>query len=61
MQPQKLITHVKTRFPSKVIIFEETLEFKQTIITSYGKQKIITLQQKFQTKAQVWAIAKAIT
>jgi hypothetical protein len=43
MQPQKLITHDKTRFPSKVIMFEETLEFKQTIITSYGKQKTITL------------------
>jgi hypothetical protein len=42
-------------------MFEETLEFKQTIMTSYGKQKTITLKQKIQTKAQMWAIAKAIT
>jgi hypothetical protein len=39
---------------------EETLEFKQAIITCYGKQKIVTLQQKV-LKAQMWAIVKVVT
>jgi hypothetical protein len=34
---------IKIRFAFKVIMFEETLEFKQTIITCYGRQKIVTL------------------
>jgi hypothetical protein len=29
-------------------MFEETLEFEQIIITCYGRQKTITLQQKAQ-------------
>jgi len=33
----KLKTPVKTKFASKVIMFEETLEFKETIITCYGR------------------------
>jgi hypothetical protein len=33
----KLKMHVKTTFASKVIMFEETLEFKTTIILCYGK------------------------
>jgi len=37
---------VETKFASKVIMFEETLEFRQAIITCYRKQKTITLQQK---------------
>ncbi len=35
----------KTRFANKTIMFEETLEFKQTILLYYGKQKSLTLQQ----------------
>jgi hypothetical protein len=31
LQPWKLKTRVKTRFVSKVIMFEETLEFKVAI------------------------------
>jgi len=37
LQPWKLKTLVKTRFASKVIMFEETLEFKATILLCYGK------------------------
>jgi hypothetical protein len=33
MPPQKLKTLAKTKISSKVIMCEETLEFKQTIIT----------------------------
>jgi hypothetical protein len=40
---QKLKTPIKTRFASKVIVFEETLEFKEAIITCYKRQKIIAL------------------
>jgi hypothetical protein len=60
MPPRKLKTIIKTKFASKVIMFEETLEFKQTIITCYGRQNTITLQQKI-PKAQVWAIVKVVT
>jgi len=41
-------------------MFEEALEFKQVIITWYGRQKIVTLQQKV-PKAQVWPIAEVVT
>jgi hypothetical protein len=60
MPSQKLKSLAKTKFVSKVIMCEETLEFKQAIITCYGKQKIVTLQQKV-LKAQMWAIIEAIT
>ncbi len=36
--PQKLKTHVKTLFASKVILFQETLEFKHVIVFYYGGQ-----------------------
>jgi hypothetical protein len=35
----KLKTPIKTRFVSKVIMLEETLEFKAIILLCYGKQK----------------------
>ncbi len=35
----------KIRFANKIIMFEETLEFKQTILLYYGRQKSLTLQQ----------------
>jgi hypothetical protein len=56
----KLKTPIKTKFASKVIMFEKTLEFKQAIITCYKGQKTIVLQQKV-VKAQVWVVAKVIT
>jgi hypothetical protein len=37
MPLRKLKTPIKTRFSSKAIMFEETLEFKETIITCYGR------------------------
>jgi hypothetical protein len=37
LQPWNLKTLVKTRFVSKVIMFEETLEFKVTILLCYDK------------------------
>lgn len=39
----ELKTLIKTKFISKVIIFEKTLEFKHAIITCYGKQMTISL------------------
>jgi hypothetical protein len=39
-------TLMKTRFISKVIMFEECLYFKYAIILCYGKQKVVALQQK---------------
>ncbi len=35
----------KTRFANKIIMFGETLEFKQTILLYHGRQKSITLQR----------------
>jgi hypothetical protein len=40
MRHRKLKTPVKTKFANKVIMFEETLEFKQAILLCYGKQKM---------------------
>jgi hypothetical protein len=54
----KIKTLIKTRFASNIIMFEKTLEFKQVIITCYGRQKNIVLQQRV-PKAQVWAITEA--
>jgi hypothetical protein len=56
----KLKTLVKTRFVSKIIMFESCFEFKKAILLCYGKHKIMTSQQ-WVPKAQVWVIAKAIT
>ncbi len=39
LRPWKLKTPIKTRFVSKVIIFEETLEFKAAILLYFGKKK----------------------
>jgi hypothetical protein len=57
LPPQKLKTLVKTKFASKVIMFKETLEFKQTIIIYCERQKIIALQQRV-PKAQMWLLQK---
>ncbi len=60
MRHWKLKTLMKIRFLSKVIMVEETLEFKQTILLCYGRHKTLMLQQKI-PKAQVWAIVKVVT
>jgi hypothetical protein len=59
LRPWKLKTPIKTRFTSKVIMFEETLELKVVILLNYGRQKTLSLQQL--PKAQVWAITKIDT
>ncbi len=38
-QHRKLETPIKTRFVNKVIMFDETMEFKQVILLCYGKEK----------------------
>jgi len=40
-------------------MFEECLEFKKTILLFYGKQKMVTLQQK-DPKAPIETITKII-
>ncbi len=51
---------MKTIFANKVIMFEKTLEFMNAIFLCYGMQKFVVLHQII-PKAQVWAIAEAIT
>jgi hypothetical protein len=41
--PRKLQTPMKMRFANKVIMFEEALEFKKTIILCYGRQHTMAL------------------
>ncbi len=43
LAPWKHKTFFKTKFVLKIIMFEETLEFKQAIITSYKRKKTINL------------------
>jgi hypothetical protein len=45
LQLRKLKTPFKTRFVSKVIMFEENLEFKTIILLCYGKEKTLSLQE----------------
>jgi len=40
---KKLKTFVKTRFTSKIIMFEKCFEFKKIILICYNKQKLVTL------------------
>ncbi len=39
----ELKTFIKTKFVSKVITFEKTLEFKHAIVTCYGMKMTISL------------------
>jgi len=39
--PMKIL--MKTKFVSKVIMFEETLKFKQAHLLCYGRQKTLTI------------------
>jgi hypothetical protein len=40
---ENIRTPIKTKFALKVIMFEETLEVKQAIITFYKRKKTINL------------------
>jgi len=40
----KLKIRMNTKFASKVIMFEKTLQFKNAIIICYGKHKFVHLQ-----------------
>jgi hypothetical protein len=42
--PKKFKTLVKTKFASKVILFQKTLEFKHTIALCYGRQWWLAFQ-----------------
>jgi hypothetical protein len=59
-QKGTICSSVKLRFLSKMIIFEETLKFKNAIILSYGRQWTMT-SQHIDPKFELWAIAKAFT
>jgi hypothetical protein len=45
IQPWELKIPIKMSFASQVIMFQECLDFKKSIIC-YGKLKIVMLQQK---------------
>jgi len=47
LQPWELNIPIKMSFASKVIMFQECLDFKKSIILRYGKLKIVMLQNKF--------------
>ncbi len=51
---------MKIRFANKVIMFEEVLESKETILLCYGQQKAIALWQRV-PKVEVWVILKTFT
>ncbi len=59
MPPQKLKIPLKTRFVSRIILFQETLEFKHTIVLCYGRQQSLALQGHVPSP-QVWAIVQTI-
>ncbi len=50
---------MKTRFASRAILFQETLEFKHTIYLCYGKKTTLALQANVPSP-QVWAIAQVV-
>jgi len=56
---QKLKTLVKTKFASKVILFQETLEYQNAINFCYGRQETLELQGCV-SNAWTWAIRKVI-
>jgi hypothetical protein len=57
--PRKLKTLVKIKFVSKVILFQEFLEFKHTIALCYGQQQSLALQGHVPSP-QVWVIAQVV-
>ena len=59
LRPRKLKTLVKTRFASCVILFQETLEYRNAINMCYGREAA-HLQVRV-PDGQTWAIAKTVT
>ncbi len=45
--PRKLKTPMKTRFASKVIMFEEELEFKEALLCVMGGRKHLLCNKRF--------------
>ncbi len=54
-----LKTLIKTKFPNKVIMFQETLEYQNAINLCYLKQETHELQPHV-PNVQTWAICKII-
>jgi hypothetical protein len=50
---------VKIKFTSKIVIFQNTLEFKHVIAFYYGKQQSLALQGCVPS-LQVWAITQIV-
>lgn len=57
--PKKLKIIVKTCFASKVVIFQETIEFKHAIVLCYGSQQSLALQGCV-PNPQVWVVAQVV-
>ncbi len=50
---------MKTKFASKVILFQETLEYQDAINLCYGRQETLELQGHV-LNARTWAIRKMV-
>jgi len=57
--PKKLEIIVKTCFASKVVLFQETIEFKHVIVLCYGSQQSLILQGHV-PNPQVWVVAQVV-
>jgi len=57
---RKLKTPMKTRLTNKIILFQETLEYKDAINLCYGSQETLELL-KHVLDALMWAICKTLT
>jgi hypothetical protein len=57
--PQKLKTHMKTKFVFQIVLFKKTLEFKHTIAFNYGRQQSLTLQGHVPSP-QIWVIIQIV-
>jgi hypothetical protein len=57
--PLKLKTLVKTHFASRVVLFQDTFEFKHVIALCYGSQQLLALEGHV-LSPKVWAIAQII-
>jgi hypothetical protein len=42
--PWKLKTPMKTHFASRVVLFQDTFEFKNVIVFCYGRQQLLALK-----------------
>ncbi len=60
LPPKMLRIHIKTRFASWVILFQETFDYQNVIFICYRQQRALYLQSKA-PNCQTWSIAQAIT